>query len=231
MSRWSATTRGPLVRALLRQKTYAEMLGLDLEDKSDWFPWFVAAALFAKPIRAEVARNTASLLFTEGVTTPEAIEKRGWDDLVTLLDRGGYVRYDFSTATRLLTLAGALPGDRLQRIVADTPLSEIRKRLMEIKGVGPKMVEIFLRELRGIRRTPLPMSQEAKRAARRLKIGLERIRLREKDLARLESVLVRVWIEHCKRRRWRTCPAGRACGCLPKPEIHSSPDSDAAIIR
>jgi hypothetical protein len=31
-----------------------------------------------------------------------------------------------------------------------------------------------------------------------------------------ESVPVRVWIEHCKRRRCQTCPAGVACGCAPR---------------
>ncbi len=196
------------------------MLGLDLAEEKDWFPWLVAAALFAKPIRADVARRTARLLFREGVTTPDAIEQRGWDDLVTLLDRGGYVRYDFSTATRLLALAGALPGERLQRLVSGASSSDIRTRLMEIKGVGPKTVEIFLRELRGLRQAPLPLAQEARRAARRLGIELDRLPLGERDRARLESVLVRIWIEHCKRRRWHTCPAGALCGCIPQALSH-----------
>ena len=37
-----------------------------------------------------------------GVTTPEAIVAAGWDRLVEILDAGGYVRYDFSTASSLL---------------------------------------------------------------------------------------------------------------------------------
>ncbi|HYM91533.1 MAG TPA: hypothetical protein VEW91_07880, partial [bacterium] len=215
-ARHRAFGRGLLGKALLRQKTYAEAVGLDLRDKRHWFPWFVAAALFAKPIRAEVARNTASLLFREGITTPEAIQKQGWDKLVTILDRGGYVRYDFSTATKLLAIASALPGARLQQIVAEMSSPHIQTRLMEIKGVGPKTVEIFLRELRGVAKIRLPLSREAREAARRLKLRLEGIDLRGMDFARLESVLVRIWVEHCKRRLWSTCPAGPACGCAPR---------------
>jgi hypothetical protein len=34
--------------------------------------------------------------------TPKQILKTGWDDLVKILDEGGYTRYDFKTADRLL---------------------------------------------------------------------------------------------------------------------------------
>lgn len=194
------------------------MLGLHLDDKADWFPWLIASSLFAKPISAAVARATAARLLKDGVKSPRTIRQRGWDRLVDLLDQGGYVRYDFSTATKLLALAAALPGGRLQRIVteASSP-DQIRECLTAIKGVGPKTVEIFLRELRGIgHHTAVPVSPEARMAARRLNIDADALGLPAGDLARLESVLVRTWVEHCKRRRWETCPAGAACGCLPQ---------------
>jgi len=35
-------------------------------------------------------------------------EQHSWDELVALLDAGGYARYDFRTATRLQTLARAV---------------------------------------------------------------------------------------------------------------------------
>lgn len=211
-----AVARRVLVRDLLTQQTYPEMLGLNLKDKADWFPWLIASSLFAKPISAAVARAAATRLFKDGVTSPRAITQRGWDRLVDLLDAGGYVRYDFSTATKLLALSRALPGGRLQRVMANaSSLDQIRERLTAIKGVGPKTVEIFLRELRGIgHHIALPVSPEARMAARRLRIDVDTLRLSAEDLARLESVLVRIWIEHCKRHRWTTCPAGAACGCV-----------------
>jgi endonuclease III len=209
--------RPALVRRLLVQPTYPEMLGLHLEDAADWFPWLIASSLFAKPISAEIARAAAARLFQDGVRSPRATTRRGWDRLVTLLDLAGYARYDFSTATKLLALAAALPGRRLERLMAEASSPrEIEERLTAIKGVGPKTVEIFLRELRGIGpRLALPVSPEARMAARRLRIDVDALRLSAEDLARLESVLVRIWIEHCKRHRWETCPAGAACGCVP----------------
>ena len=47
-------------------------------------------------------------LVQEGITSPEAILQAGWDKLVEILDRGHYVRYDFSTATKLLDVSSAL---------------------------------------------------------------------------------------------------------------------------
>jgi endonuclease III len=214
MGRIRAVTRRTLLRQLLAQQTYPEMLGLNVENKADWFPWLMASSLFARPISATIARATAVLLFENGVTSPKAIERRGWDRLVSLLDRGGYVRYDFSTATKLLALAAALPEDRLQRVVTEaSSLDETQEHLTAVKGVGPKTVEIFLRELRGIGQIEMPVSAEARQAAARLGIDVNTLRLPARDLSRLQSILVRIWIEHCKRHRWRTCPAGAACGC------------------
>jgi len=205
------------VRRLLAEQTYPEMVGLDLERKADWFPWLIASSLFAKPISAAVARAAAERLFKNGMTSARRIQQRGWHRLVALLDLSGYVRYDFSTATKLLAIAAALPGDRLERLVTDArSLEEIREPLIAIKGVGPKTVEIFLRELKGIGHPlPLAMSPEARMAARRLRIDVSALRLSARQAARLESVLVRVWIEHCRRHRWETCPAGAGCMCAP----------------
>ncbi len=204
------------MHALLAEKTYPEMLGLDVRDPATWFPWFVAASLFAKPISAAVARTTAQLLFKERIRSPNAIKRCGWDGLVTILDLGGYVRYDFSTATKLLAIAAALPGNHLREIVTwASSAADIEDHLTRIPGVGPKTVAIFLRELRGVGGPPIPVSGEAKAAARRLRLETAMADRTGLELSRLESVLVRTWVEHCKRGRWQGCPAGRFCGCAP----------------
>ncbi len=218
MARRNAAQRA-LVQRLLAQKTYPELLGLDVNEPKDWLPWFIASSLFAKPISASAARTTALLLFKEGIISPAAIERCGWEGLVTILDLGGYVRYDFSTATKLLAIAEALRGKRLRNILNErTSATKVEGELTQIKGVGPKTVAIFLRELRGVGGPRIPLSEEAKAAAKRLRLDVNALNLGDRELSRLESVLVRTWVEHCKRGRWETCPAGASCGCAPHRE-------------
>ena len=76
--------------------------------------------------------------------------------------QGGYIRYDFKTATMLLEVMEALQerygGDLnlLHSQAADA--RDLEARLEEFKGIGPVTVNIFLRELRGIwpKAQPLP---------------------------------------------------------------------------
>ena len=57
--------------------------------------------LFAKRISVEIAKRTFRIIYEEELDTPEKILNAGWDKLVEILDIGGYVRYDFSTATNI----------------------------------------------------------------------------------------------------------------------------------
>ena len=100
-----------LMRMPVKQKKiYAKELGIDLAlgQETEYFKWFLACLLFGKPVQQEVAKRAYLELVQEGITSPEAILKAGWDKLVEVLDRGHYVRYDFSTATKLLDVSKAL---------------------------------------------------------------------------------------------------------------------------
>ena len=117
--------------------------------------WFLAAILLGAPISGLLASRTYRLMADQEVTTPDAVLSRGWDGLVVLLDKGGYTRYDFKTATKLLaamtTLKEKYQGD-LERLaaVARDPV-DLERRLQDLaSGIGPTTVNIFLRELRGI---------------------------------------------------------------------------------
>jgi endonuclease III len=69
---------------------------------------------------------------------------------VEVLDRGHYVRYDFSTATKLLDVSKALKekyGTLEALLKQSKTREELSSRLQEFKGVGPKTVEIFLRDM------------------------------------------------------------------------------------
>lgn len=135
---------------------FSSDLGIDVgSGRSDEiFKWFLASILFGTRIRQDVAQETYRQFDNNRVLTPDEILNTGWDGLVAILDAGGYVRYNFKTATKLLDIAEMLTtrygGDlnRLHREAKDAPDLEVK--LNEFKGVGPVTVNIFLRELRGI---------------------------------------------------------------------------------
>ena len=210
MFKW-AYPGGPLSveEALSKLPSYPEELGLDLRKAEDRFKWFVAAILFAKRISASIAKRTFRKFLEEGLTSPGAILEAGWDRLVEVLDSGGYVRYDYSTATNLLEAVKLLKEryggdiDRLHREAKDP--KDLERRLREFKGVGPTAVNIFLRELRGVwdKARPAP-SRAALEVAGKLKLSDEKVR-------ELEGKLVKLYIEYCKKGRCPSCPVKDHC--------------------
>ncbi|MEM1689360.1 MAG: hypothetical protein QXP51_01410 [Candidatus Hadarchaeales archaeon] len=185
--------------------TYSEELGLDVRKSEDRFAWLIASVLFAKRISSEIAKKTFLLMKKEGITSPEAIISTGWDRLVEILDSGGYVRYDFSTATNLLELAKEIKRlgglEKIHEQAKDS--KELEKKLEKLRSVGPTAINIFLRELRGIwsKADPEP-STLAREVAERLKF---------KEIKKFESALVRINLEFCKRKRCRECPVRKFC--------------------
>ena len=136
---------------------------------------------------------------------------------MVLLDEGGYARYDFKTATKLLNVMGTLKEQyqgSLERLHAlSGSYADLEARLRGLAGgIGPATVNIFLRELRGIwaRATP-PLSPLAQRAGEHLGLfppgltpeaALEALTLEWRgqpvagyDLADLEAALVRLGLE------------------------------------
>src|SRR5215472_1246602 len=135
-----------------QKKIYAQELGINLSSKqeTDYFKWFLACLLFGKPIQQEVAKRTYFEFVNEHLVTPDAILKAGWDRLVEVLDRGHYVRYDYSTATKLLDVCRELKEKyhTISNLVQQSQtLDELSARLQEFKGIGPKTTEIFLRDM------------------------------------------------------------------------------------
>ncbi len=136
-------------------KPYSKMLGIDLPSKrsGELTKWFLASILYSKPIQERIATSTYKAFEASGVLTVEGILAAGWNRLVTILDEGGYVRYDFSTATKLLEVFGRLKKDyqsdlwRLYNASKDSV--DLEKRLKALgKGIGDTTVAIFLRDMR-----------------------------------------------------------------------------------
>ena len=182
--------------------TYSGELGLDLRKAADRFKWFLASILFAKRTYREFGKR--------GIVTAESIIEAGWDKLVEILDSGGYVRYDFSTASNLLQMANSLKQKcgSLEDLYAQAKDSDdLEKRLLEFKGVGPTTVNIFLRELKTVWTKARPkLSPLAGEVAS--KIGLSNT---DTNPPGLESALVRLSLEFCKRRRRSGCPVKAEC--------------------
>ena len=67
-----------------------------------------------------------------------------------MLGQAHYVRYDETTASRLLALANKLNTEydgKVSNIVTVTADRQaFEKRLSEFEGIGPKTIEIFMRE-------------------------------------------------------------------------------------
>lgn len=190
---------------------YSEDLGIDLERAEGRFRWLVASLLFGARIGEGLAAKAYAKLESVA-SSPEALLEAGWERLVELLDSGGYARYDFSTATKLLDIAARLMADYgslegLRGRAASE--AELERLLQTLRGIGPATAQIFLRELRGVWGIEPPLSEPARAAGHRLGINLER--LRGEELARAETALVKLHLRFCKKGKCGLCPLAGSC--------------------
>jgi len=203
---------------------FSVSLGIDLSKRraSEIFKWFLASILFGARISETIAVNTYREFKKQGVLTPDKILKRKWEGLVGILDNGGYVRYDFKTATKLLRIMKDLKdkydGDlnRLHQISQDS--EDLENNIKNLgTGIGDVTVNIFLRELRGIwkKAEPLPgplviegarylnvIPQKLKSGEKileRLKTVWQKSKVRGKDFVNFEASLLRLAKDHLRK--------------------------------
>ncbi len=158
---------------------FSTELGLALDARPDDADrWFLAATLFGAPIRASTAMRTWRVLAAAGVHTIADAGRRAWDELVQLLDDGGYGRYDFRTATRLHELAERIAehhGGSITALAGETDPARVTAELQALPGWGPTTTAVFLRELRGVwPGAEVPLDRRAVEAARALRLPLGR---------------------------------------------------------
>lgn len=207
------------IKALLKAfpQTYSEELGINLKSKNqrEIFKWFLASILFAHRIPESIAIKTYKEFEKEKLLTPEKILDAGWDELVRVLDNGGYVRYDFSTASALLEITKNLKEKygSLEELYEQAKNSnELELKLQEFKRVGPTAVNIFLRELRGIWKKANPsISEFVKLAAKNLDIRLEEFNKRTKKFVKIESALLRLGKNFCRKNKCKICKLKNFC--------------------
>ena len=136
---------------------YSKDLNIDLGKgrEKELFRWFLACLLLGKPIQENVARQTYFEFIKAGLDTPEKILDAGWDKLVKILDQGHYVRYDHSTADKLLKICKDLKkeyGSVTNLIKTSNDLNDLKKRLENFKGIGPVTSMIFIRDIKNIKK-------------------------------------------------------------------------------
>jgi endonuclease III len=212
---------------------YHHMLGIDLSkrESDEIFKWFIASVLFGARISETIAMNTYRQFERDKLLTPQRIIARGWSRLVESLDRGGYVRYDFKTATKFLELSDALmrthDGDLNRLHDAARDRADLEKRLKSLKGIGDVTANIFLRELREVWEKAEPLPQEPVIVAAR-NLGLIKFKDPAKTLGELKEVwranrppgrtfvsfevaLLRLGRLYCKKLRCKECPVSKWC--------------------
>ncbi len=209
---------------------YSTEMAIDVDAGTEGLDrWLLAATLFGNPIPAGVVVRTYRTLARAGVRTFGDAGGATWDELVALLDAGGYARYDFRTASRLQAIAAFVTERWPDGLVAalracDDPVS-VAGMLGALPGWGPTTTRIFLRELRGAwpgARTEL--DERTIRAAEHLGLAvpddgrdavgwLETLAGRAGvDPRDLEGALIRLSLAH--RRHRRACPGGESCESL-----------------
>lgn len=123
--------------------------------ESALFKWFIASFLMGKRIQADIACNAYRVIVEKHKRdTPRKLANSTHRELVAMLGEAHYVRYDESTAERLSALSQKLNADyggSLGNIhQASENREDFEKRLQAFDGVGPKTVEIFMREAAGV---------------------------------------------------------------------------------
>lgn len=128
----------------------AKKLGIDLssQNERELFKWFLACLLFGKPIQQEIAEAAYAQLASAGLETPDDVLRAGWDELVRLLDAAHYVRFDFSTATKLLEVCEELKrryGTLTELLTQAKTARDLSAQLQRFKHIGPVTARIFTR--------------------------------------------------------------------------------------
>ncbi len=185
--------------------TYAEEAGITLRNKPmPLFQLLALCMLASKPIDAAIAVQAARELFRAGLKTPTSVLAANHDTMIAVFGRARYVRYDESSATRLVDIAAALRdgyGGDLRALAAagDNDVDAVARLLKQFKGIGDTGADIFLREAQDVWTWARPhFDQRATRAAREIGLPTDPRALGElapHNTAKLAAALVRISLD------------------------------------
>ena len=194
-------------------------LGIEVDRNTEEIDrWALAATLLGDPSPVSVGISTYRVLEQAGVRTFEDVRARDREELVCLLDEGGYLRCDVRTPSELLALAEAVADRYAGRLAtlgeAIVGPSQLERALGALPGWAPATVGIFLRELRGVwPAADVPLDPRAALAARHVALpsdfhGLSSLAAAARlDFRDLEAGLARLALCH----DFARCPGGEEC--------------------
>lgn len=137
-------------------RTFAQDAGIVLADEQEaLWQLLVLAQLLSARIPSATAVRAARTLRDAGLTTSTTtLRASSYAQRVAVLGRGGYKRYDFSTATRLEASARLLDdrwGGDLRHLRDEAgSVDVIARALQTFDGIGPAGAAIFLREVQAV---------------------------------------------------------------------------------
>ncbi|KQO60369.1 hypothetical protein [Curtobacterium sp. Leaf261] len=132
--------------------THASDLGIDLVEgkPQQLYRWFLASLLFGRPIQQEIAVKTYHALIDHGLTSPKHFAEHSHEGLRAILDEGGYGRFDHQMTDAMHEAMATIDreyGSVSHLVSSAADRAEVQRRLEALTGVGPKVVEIFLRDV------------------------------------------------------------------------------------
>jgi len=231
-----SATEFALARELVRRLggRFSTEIGIDVDaGDGEVERWFLAATLFGTRVSTGIVERTARGFFDAGVRSIADAGSLGWPRLVELLDSGGYARYDYRTADRLLELARRVDACHVGGIAllgrTLTEPAQLVEALDALPGWGPTTIRVFLRELRGVwPGAELPLDERTLDAAHHLRLlatgasdraGVQHLATIAAaagvDRRDLECALVRCALAH--RRGTGACPGGPRCVVRARP--------------
>ncbi|KPK77026.1 MAG: hypothetical protein AMJ89_03150 [candidate division Zixibacteria bacterium SM23_73] len=236
-------SQSEMIKILLKKlgQKFSSSLNIELSsvhgesaDSEEVFKWFLASILFGARISETIVINTYREFEKVRVLSAEKILTTGWDGLVKILDDGGYVRYDFKTATKLLEIMAKLKElyqsdlNKLHLEAKDS--SDLENRLKNLgRGIGEVTVNIFLRELRGTwqKADPLPSDlvvfaatnlglfspkkKSKKEILNDLKSVYNKSKIKGKDFVDFEAALLRLGKDFCRKEKCEVCVVENFC--------------------
>ena len=131
-------------------------LGIDVGSGNDReaFRWLVACQLFGARISQQIAARTFAELDKAGLTSPRKLANADWQHVVDILGKGGYRRYDESTARELIAMGRDMVdryGGSMKKLRESTHnTTELAAELQRFKGIGPTATSIFLRDMSSV---------------------------------------------------------------------------------
>ena len=137
-------------------KPFPDTFSIDLRSGDRAFArWLLASILYAKPMPEDVVSEAFNTMESKGMVDAASIATTGWNQIVGILQKSGFTRYDFTTASEVRDAFKDLVelyDGKLSKLYEDaTDSADLERRVRELgKGLSPVELFIFLLGMREV---------------------------------------------------------------------------------